>query len=130
MSSRVLLILFIFFLILLAGVVTDDYSKAAEPRSKAQLEVKVVSNPRTPVPPPGQRKKLVFKEELSIGQRDADGTAFFFDAFDASGRCVTRTPLKQVRRVPLVWKGDRLYTIEEDENGFPVVKRHKITWKD
>jgi hypothetical protein len=43
---------------------------------------------------------------------------------------VARIPLKQVRRVPLVWKNDKLYTIEEDESGFNVVKRYKVTWRD
>ena len=37
-------------------------------------EVKIISNPKTPVPPAGQRKKLVFKEELSIGQKDRSST--------------------------------------------------------
>ena len=61
--------------------------------------------------------------------RAADGVSFFFDAFDSSGRYVARIPLKQVRRVPLVWKKDKLYTIEEDEGGFNLVKRYKVTWR-
>ena len=63
-------------------------------------------------------------------EKAADGVSIFFDAFDLSGRYVARIPLKQVRRVPLVWKGNKLYTIEEDKDGFHVVKRYKVTWRD
>jgi hypothetical protein len=34
--------------------------------------VETLSNPDTPVPPAGKRKKLVFEEELSIGQTEGD----------------------------------------------------------
>jgi hypothetical protein len=63
-------------------------------------------------------------------ERPTDGTSVYFDAFDPTGRYIAHIPLKQVRRVPLVWKGDKLYTIEEDESGFQVVKRYKVTWND
>jgi hypothetical protein len=29
---------------------------------------------------------------------------------------------------PRVWKKKKLYTIEEDEEGFQVVKRYKVKW--
>jgi len=63
-------------------------------------------------------------------ERAADSASYFFDAFDAPGRYVARIPLKQVRRVPLVWKNDKLYTIEEDESGFNLIKRYKVTWRE
>jgi hypothetical protein len=63
-------------------------------------------------------------------EKAEDGVSFFFDAFDAAGRYLARIPLKQVRRVPPVWKNGKLYTIEEDESGFNVVKRYKVTWRD
>ncbi len=63
-------------------------------------------------------------------ERAADGASVYFDAFDETGRYVAHIPLKQVRRVPLVWKKEKLYTIEEDENGFNVVKRYRVTWRD
>ncbi len=63
-------------------------------------------------------------------EKAEDGVSFFFDAFDAAGRYLARVPLKQVRRVPPVWKKGKLYTIEEDESGFNVVKRYKVTWRD
>jgi hypothetical protein len=63
---------------------------------------------------------------LKTYERASAGVGFFFDAFDASGRYLARIPLKQVARVPPVWKSGRLYTIEEDENGYHVVKRYKV----
>jgi hypothetical protein len=84
--------------------------------------------------PPLQLENLSVDEAgrifVKTYEKAADGVSNFFDAFDASGHYVARIPLRQVRRVPLVWKGNRLYTIEEDESGFHVVKRYKVTWKD
>jgi hypothetical protein len=40
-------------------------------------DAEVVSNPKTPVPPVGQRKRLVVKEELSIGEREGDESYMF-----------------------------------------------------
>ncbi|MFZ2054670.1 MAG: 6-bladed beta-propeller [Candidatus Aminicenantales bacterium] len=40
----------------------------------------LISNPKTPVPPPGQRKKLIFKEELTIGQVEGDDHYMFGEA--------------------------------------------------
>jgi hypothetical protein len=84
--------------------------------------------------PPLQSEYPTFDEAgrifIKTYERAADGVSFFFDAFDAAGRYVAQIPLKQVRRVPPVWKNDKLYTIEEDESGFNVVKRYKVTWKD
>lgn len=31
---------------------------------------------------------------------------------------------------PIVCKKNRLYAIEEDEEGYQVVKRYKVTWKN
>jgi hypothetical protein len=30
---------------------------------------------------------------------------------------------------PQVWQNGRIYTMEEDEEGFQIVKRYKVTWK-
>jgi hypothetical protein len=59
-----------------------------------KAEVEVISNPKTPVPPPGQRKKIVFKEELSIGEKEGDenymfGSDVFFNTDDEGNFYVT-----------------------------------------
>ena len=48
--------------------VPPDFQKA---------EVEIISNPKTPVPPVGKRKSLVFNEELSIGQKEGDENYMF-----------------------------------------------------
>jgi hypothetical protein len=67
-----------FLLILLVAGLTDSHSRSAETQENVrQPEVKVISNARTPVPPSGQRKKLVFEEVLSIGQIEGDDHYMF-----------------------------------------------------
>ena len=51
---------------------------------------------------------------------------YYYDVFDSEGKYITKIPLKYP---PQVWKKNRLYTIEEDEEGFHIVKRYKIMWK-
>lgn len=50
---------------------------APGPLPSQKPDVEVVSNPKTPVPPAGQRKRLVLKEELSIGVREGDEKYMF-----------------------------------------------------
>ena len=119
--------------------ISRDYVQAPVTEAEKQDMIKSQGPPgpgvRIPdVYPPLQLEFPTFDEEgrmfIKTYEKAADGVAIFFDAFDASGRYVARIPLKQVRRVPLVWKGDRLYTVEEDESGFYVVKRYKVTWRE
>ena len=55
-----------------------------------------------------------------------DGEADYYDVFDSEGKYIARFSLKYWA---IVWKKQKLYTIEEDEDGFQVVKRYKVTWK-
>ena len=45
-----------------------------------------------------------------------------------NGRYLTKFPLKIVSWTSLIWKENRLYTVEEDEDGYQYVKRYKVTW--
>lgn len=47
------------------------------------------------------------------------------EVFDSEGRYIAKISLNAM---PLLWKRGKLYTIEEDEEGFKVVKRYKVTW--
>ncbi len=51
---------------------------------------------------------------------------YYFDVFDSEGKYIAKIALKFP---PEVWKKNKLYTIEEDEEGFQMVKRYKVTWK-
>jgi len=65
------------------------------------IEVKVISNPDIPVPPAGKRKSLVFKEELTIGQKEGDenymfGSAVFFNTDEEGNFYVTDWDKKRI----------------------------------
>lgn len=51
---------------------------------------------------------------------------YYHDVFDHEGRYIAKIPL---RMRPFLCKKGKLYTIEDDEEGYEVVKRYKATWK-
>jgi len=54
----------------------------------------------------------------------AGGTdAYVHDVFDPEGRFIARAPLK---RTPVLFRGGRLYSLEESEEGYPVIKRYRV----
>lgn len=54
------------------------------------------------------------------------GSGYYYDVFNSEGKYIAKIPLKTQ---PRVWKRGKLYTIEEDEDGYQYVKRYKVTWK-
>jgi len=56
----------------------------------------------------------------------AEERKYYNDVLDSEGRFIAKVPLKDRLQV---WKKNKLYTIEEDEDGFQMVKRYKVTWK-
>ena len=54
-----------------------------------------------------------------------DGTADYYDVFDQEGKYMARIALKYR---PQVWKKGKLYTMEEDEEGYQIVRRYKVGW--
>ncbi len=63
---------------------------------------------------------------VSTWQRDPDTGIALFNIFDREGRylCDQRIPGE-----PLVFKGGKLYTIVEDNEGIQYVKRYRLIWK-
>jgi len=61
-------------------------------------------------------------EKVKIGEDDV----YYYDVFDSEGKYIAKIPL---RRRPRVWKKNKLYTIEEDEDGYQFVKRYTVKWK-
>ena len=59
-------------------------------------------------------------------EKIADGTGYYYDVFNPEGKYIAKIPLK-IR--PQVFKKNKLYTIEEDEDGYQYVTRYKVTWK-
>jgi hypothetical protein len=59
-------------------------------------------------------------------ERQADGNKFFYDVFDPEGKYVAKVPLNAL---PQYWKKGKMYTIEEDVQGYQYIKRYKVAWK-
>ena len=51
--------------------------------------------------------------------------AYIIDVFDAEGRFISQLESKLDLRM---WKGDKVYGLEENEDGFMLVKRYKVSW--
>ena len=59
-------------------------------------------------------------------ERTKDKRGYFYDVFDSEGRYIAEIPIKAfIKR----WLKGKLLTVEETEDGFPVVKRYKVIWK-
>jgi len=57
-------------------------------------------------------------------ERVPDSEKYYFDIFDAEGRYILKVPL-----MTRFWiLKNKLYSIEEDEEGFQYIKRYQITW--
>ncbi len=59
-------------------------------------------------------------------ERPKDKVGYYYDVFDSEGKFIVKIPLK-IR--PRIWKKNKLYLVEEDEDGYQYVKRYKVTWK-
>lgn len=55
--------------------------------------------------------------------------SFYFDVFDSKGIYIAKVPIRTNLNRNSVWKKGKLYTIEEDEDGYEYIKRYKVTWK-
>ena len=53
------------------------------------------------------------------------GEAYYNDVFDSDGKYIAKIPLRMRR---IICKQNKLYSIEEDEDGYQYVKRYKVTW--
>jgi hypothetical protein len=58
-------------------------------------------------------------------EKPTSGDGFFYDVFDSEGKDIAQMPLNFT---PQVIKNGKIYTIEEDEEGYQYVKRYRISW--
>ncbi|MGA2531439.1 MAG: heparin lyase I family protein [Candidatus Aminicenantales bacterium] len=64
-------------------------------------------------------------------ERFGDGKgSFYFDVFDPEGRFSARVPMTANLDRHSVWKNGKLYTVETNSEGMPVIKRYKVSWND
>jgi len=59
-------------------------------------------------------------------EKTEDREQHHYDVFDPEGKYIARVSFKFR---PQIWKKKKLYTIEEDDEGFQMVKRYKVTWR-
>ena len=62
---------------------------------------------------------------LQTFEKDPDGKRYLYDVFDPEGKFIAKIPLPAR---PQAWKSDKLYLIEEDEEGFQYVTRYRVGW--
>ena len=60
-------------------------------------------------------------ERIESGEDDF----YYYDVFDSEGKYIAKIPIKSS---PRLWKKGKLYSIEEDEEGYQIVKRYKVNW--
>lgn len=67
---------------------------------------------------------------LIIGtyERSADGRSLNYDVFDRDGRCLVKLAIPENVR-PQVWKGGKMYGLEEDAEGNQRVKICRLVWR-
>lgn len=59
-------------------------------------------------------------------EKTADGKKDNYDVFDSEGRYLARIPLEHRLQI---WKDNRLYTLEDNEDGCQIIKRYRVDWK-
>ena len=57
--------------------------------------------------------------------KPADGSKYVYDVFDSEGRYISKMSLSIK---PWILRNEKLYTLDEDDNGFHVAKRYKVNW--
>ena len=58
-----------------------------------------------------------------------DSERHFLEVFDYQGRYITDV-IFPIEMIPQVFKGRKLFSIEETEAGFEVIKRYKVSWRN
>lgn len=77
---------------------------------------------------------LFFDDEARVFVRTYErtggsGDSFYYDVFDREGVYESRVAVPVTLDRNSVWKDGRVYTVETNENGLPVIKRHRVTWR-
>lgn len=67
----------------------------------------------------------VFSEYLEDPSKTSDSV---FDIFDKEGRYLAqiRHPFKGLFEKPIIWKKGKMYTVEQDEEGYPFIVRYAV----
>lgn len=98
--SLVVILIFTHFILGIFSIVVHSSDSSCLEVVKSS-EVEIVLNPKTPVPKPGKRKRLVFSEELTIGVSEGDehymfGESVFFNTDEKGNFYVTDWDRKRI----------------------------------
>jgi len=55
--------------------------------------------------------------------------SFYYDVFNRQGVYESKVVMPVTLDRYSIWKNGRVYTVETDEEGSPLIKRHRITWR-
>ena len=58
-------------------------------------------------------------------ERQMDKSKYYFDVYNPEGIYLAKVPLNAL---PKCWENGKMYTVEEDEEGYQYIKRYKVTW--
>lgn len=56
--------------------------------------------------------------------------SFYYDVFNKEGVYEAKVTIPVTLDNNSVWKNGRVYTVETKKNGLPLIKRHRVTWKE
>jgi hypothetical protein len=59
----------------------------------------------------------------------AGANSFYYDVFNKDGVYESKVVIPVNLDRNSVWKNGRVYSVEKDENGLPLIKRHRVTWR-
>ncbi len=65
----------------------------------------------------------LFVRTFEKGKKEGE---FFFDVYDVDGRYIAKIPFKGD---PRVWKGKKLYAIDETEDGYQILRIYSVHWE-
>ncbi|MCX6575400.1 MAG: 6-bladed beta-propeller [Candidatus Aminicenantes bacterium] len=72
-------------------------------------------------------EERIFVKTYQRIEGTADGR--YFDIFDSDGKYLAKVPIRANLDHGSVWKKNKLYTIETDSAGNPVVRRYGVHWE-
>ena len=98
----------------------DESQEGIPPEMKRELDV-----PKYFPPFRGMMTDDEGRIYVSTFKRTPDRKKYYYDIFDAEGKYILTVPFKSGPRIIL---NNRIYTIEEDEDGYQCVKRYKVSW--
>ena len=113
--------------------IITDYSPIPLTEEDKKIKIsKILTNRKIELPKffqPLEKTDLFMDDDGRLFIKRRQGAdSYFFDVYDSEGRYLTNLHLKIVSGTSLIWKENKLYTVEEDEDGYQYVKRYKVTW--